>query len=100
MVYDPRNRYCPVHPTVVHPCSVCATPGLDSAVLPADTPIADVDWEAESATPYNTLAPQRDRTYNFQRKLAEHLGLDEHLDDPKERQQAPPQLPSEVPWKP
>jgi hypothetical protein len=102
MVYDPMNRRCPVHPTIVHPCSICGTPGTDAAHTAANTPVDQVNWEQESQTPYNTPAPQRDRQpWKFQTQLAADLGLDEHLDDPQRlKNQAPPQLPTAgVPWK-
>ncbi len=94
MTYDPKGRRCPVHPTLPHPCAVCATPGT-TATTPADSVIADVNWENQAETPYNMPMPNRDEDYHPFASLAEHLGLDDHLDDPA-LPAPPPPLPPEI----
>jgi hypothetical protein len=93
MVYDPKGRMCPVHPTMVHPCQICAEPQTVVPVhSPAPTLIAGVNWEAQSQVPYNTPMPvSEDRPPLL--NLQERLGLDDHLDDPADRVLPPPPLP-------
>lgn len=92
-MYDTEGRYCPKHPTLVHPCQICANP---SSVVNPDSPdgtvVNQVNWQFESQIPYNTTAPHREK-HDPQRHLAERLGLDDHLDDPRDRVPPPPLLP-------
>lgn len=89
MTYDPEGRRCPVHPTLPHPCAVCAEPGT-TAATPAATVIAGVNWQNQANTPYNTPAPPTAAKYHPTRHLAEDLGLDDHLDDPAHPVPPPP----------
>lgn len=91
-MYDTEGRYCPKHPTLVHPCQICANPS--SVVNPDsadDIVVNQVNWQVEAQTPYNTPAPPS-RKHDPMAQLADRLGLDEHWDDPTDRPlPAPPQ---------
>lgn len=97
-MYDYLGRYCPKHPTLVHPCQICATPSSDvSPDAPDNTIVDGVNWQAEAATPYNTPQPPVQK-HDSMLGLAERLGLDEHWDDPHEdRHKPPPVLPIKIP---
>lgn len=89
-MYDTRRRYCPKHPTLVHPCQICANPS--SVVNPdsADNIVVNqVNWAIEAATPYNTPAP-RSRRHDNMEHFAMREGLDSHWDDPQDIIPAPP----------
>lgn len=90
-MYDSFGRRCPIHTTVSHPCPICATPGT-TAATPSNVVLAGVNYQTESAVPYNTPAP-RVLKHDPLLGLADSLGLDEHLDDPRDRVRPLPSLP-------
>lgn len=98
-MYDPDARYCPKHPTLVHPCQICANPSSKvSPSAPDNTVVDNVNWQREAQTPYNTPQP-RGYDYEYATGLKARLGLDSHLDDPRDR--VPPQpLPPALPGQP
>lgn len=88
-MYDTEGRYCPKHPTLVNPCQICANPTSKvSSDAPDNTVVDQVNWQQEAQTPYNTPM-KKGYTYEYASGLKAQLGLDAHLDDPRDR--VPPQ---------
>lgn len=89
MTYNTEGKVCSVHPTIPRPCEICTTP---SSVVPAHSPdnvvIDGVNWQAQAQTPYNTVQPNRPK-HDPLLCLAAELGLDPHLDDPRDRVRPP-----------
>lgn len=59
--------------------------------LPDNAVIDGINYQAETAIAYNTIAPPS-RKHDPMLGLAEQLGLDEHWDDPRDRVPPPPLL--------
>ena len=87
-MYNTEGRRCPVHPTVIRSCPICATPGT-TAATPATVILAGIDYQAETDTPYNTPQPFSRKHDNMEGFAMEH-GLDEHWDDRHERRPVVP----------
>lgn len=84
-MYDTEKRYCPKHPTLVHPCQICGNPTSKVAASAPDNTVVDgVNWQTESQTPYNTPEPIGYK-YVPHEQLSRDLGLDRYLDDPADR---------------
>lgn len=97
-MYDPKGGYCPKHPTLPNPCQICATPSIQvDPNSPDNTLVQQVNWQAEAQIAYNTVAPVTN-DYDPMLGLAERLGLDEHWDNPRDRQvPPPPTIPMKIP---
>jgi len=93
-MYDTDGRKCPKHPTLVHPCQICANPSSTvNPAAPDNTVVNQVNWQVEAQTPYNTPQP-RGYEYVPHERLSAELGLDRYLDDPRDRVLPPPLPPA------
>lgn len=73
-MYDSYERKCPKHPTMVHPCQICA--GIGDPNIPENSVIDGVNWQKEGQIVYPNLPPVPERfnpSERLERRFPEHF---------------------------
>lgn len=76
-MYNPRSLKCPIHPTMVHPCQICAQPVLRPTASAADVAALEgTNWETEGQVTYNTNQPRDKQPFNESERIIKQVGDD------------------------